>query len=183
MRDDAIIELLFSRDEGAIRELETSYGAKLCALSLRILHNAEDAQECVNETYWKLWNAVPPERPDYLFAYLAQICRNLSLNRLAMGQASRRKAEIVELTQEMQMCIPDVSQQRTMESGELHRKLDSFLESLPAESRILFLRRYWYSESVTEIAQRYGLRENTVSARLHRIRKKLKIYLHQEGLL
>lgn len=183
MEDEQIVQLLFERKEEAIEQLDIQYGRRLLALSIGILHNAEDARECLNETWWKTWNAIPPEKPDHLFAYLAQICRNQSLNCLARGQAIKRRAEIVELTDEMQTCIPNPVQMQNMESKELREKLNAFLEMLPRESRLLFLRRYWYSESVSSIAKRYGLKENAVSVRLHRIRVKLKKYLEQEEQL
>ena len=107
----------------------------------------EDAEESVSDTYMETWKTIPPHRPKYFFAFLASICRHLSLNRLDWNMAAKRKAEVVSLTEEMELCIPDTSLERTMRGKELGRILDAFLESLPKDSRLIFLRRYWYVDT------------------------------------
>ena len=121
-------------------------------------------------------------RPRYFFAFLASICRHLSLNRVDWKQAAKRRAQVVPLTEEMENCIPDAVHERQMEAKELGRLLDLFLESLPKDSRLIFLRRYWYVDSVPEIAARYGMTESKVKMQLSRTKEKLRSFLEQEGI-
>lgn len=182
MEDAKILELYWQREEAAIRETDAAYGRKLHALANRILNCWEDTQECVNDTYLRTWEAIPPRKPDRFFAFLAAICRHLSLNRLDWRDAEKRKAEVVALTEEMAACIPDSSAERELEGKELGRLLTSFLLSLPKESRLIFLRRYWYVDTVSEIASRYGMTESKVKMQLSRTRQKLSTYLEKEGI-
>ena len=182
MEDEQIIELYFRRDQDAIVQTELAHGAKLNALANRILMNHEDAQECVSDTYMKAWETIPPTRPSYFYAYLAKICRFLCFGRLDWNNAAKRKAEIVELSAEMELCIPDPSRERQMESQELAGLLNEFLSTLPEESRKIFLRRYWYADSITEIAQRYQMGESKVKTRLFRTRNALRSFLEKEGI-
>lgn len=182
MEDEQIIELYFRRDQDAIVQTELAHGAKLNALANRILMNHEDAQECVSDTYMKAWETIPPTRPSYFYAYLAKICRFLCFGRLDWNNAAKRKAEIVELSAEMELCIPDQSRERQAESRELAQLLNEFLGTLPEESRKIFLRRYWYADSITEIAQRYQMGESKVKTRLFRTRNALRSFLEKEGI-
>lgn len=179
MEDGQIIELYFQRSEEAIRQTEAAHGHKLYALSYRILKSKEDAEESVSDTYLKAWETIPPTRPAYFYAYLAKICRFICFGRLDWQNAAKRKAEIVELTAEMELCIPDPSRQ--VESQELGRLLNEFLGTLNEESRRIFMRRYWYADSIAEIAQRYGLGESKVKTRLLRARNDLRRFLQKEG--
>lgn len=181
--DDAkIIDLFWVRSEDAIAQTDVIYGRKLNALANKILLNREDAEESVNDTYMQTWDSIPPHRPKYFFAFLASICRHLSLNKLDWKMASKRNAEVVSLTEEMEQCIPDISHERTIEAKELGRILDGFLESLPKDSRLVFLRRYWYVDTIAEIAQRYGMTESKVKMQLRRTKDKLRTYLEKEGI-
>lgn len=181
--DDAkIIDLFWVRSEDAIAQTDVIYGRKLNALANKILLNREDAEESVNDTYMQTWDSIPPHRPKYFFAFLASICRHLSLNKLDWKMASKRNAEVVSLTEEMEQCIPDTSHERTIEAKELGRILDGFLESLPKDSRLVFLRRYWYVDTIAEIAQRYGMTESKVKMQLRRTKDKLRTYLEKEGI-
>lgn len=182
MEDAKILDLYFARDEDAIRETDTAYGKRLHALAKNILQNREDAEESVNDTYAEVWKSIPPRRPKYFFAFLASICRHLSLNRVDWKQAAKRRAQVVPLTEEMENCIPDAVHERQMEAKELGRLLDLFLESLPKDSRLIFLRRYWYVDSVPEIAARYGMTESKVKMQLSRTKEKLRLFLEQEGI-
>lgn len=182
MEDEKIIALYWARKEDAIVETDRSYGRKLHVLADRIVQSYEDAEESVSDTYLKVWETIPPQRPAYFFAYLAKICRNYALGRLDWKNAARRKAEIVTLTQEIEQCIPDSSHQRRAEGREIGQALNRFLESLSPENRVLFLRRYWYADTIAEIAARYGLREGSVKTRLHRIRGNLHTFLESEGI-
>lgn len=181
MEDAKILELYFARSEDAIRQTDKTYGRKLHTLANRILFSQEDAEESVSDTYLKAWNAIPPKRPQYFYAYLAAICRNLSLHRLSRRQAAKRSAQVVELTQEMEQCIPDTRQAQRIEQRELSRMLDGFLGTLNQESRQIFLRRYWFGDSVSEIAARYGMTESKVKMQLSRTRNKLRVVLEKEG--
>jgi len=180
--DDQIIELFWKRNEDAIAETDAAYGRKLRILSNRILQNQEDTEEVVSDTYMKTWGSIPTHRPQYFYAYIAAICRHLSLNVLNWNQAAKRRAEIVSITDEMERCIPDPGQERALRGKEIGKALDGFLETLPKDSRIIFLRRYWYAESVADIAKRFGMTESKVKMQLHRTRGKLKDYLEKEGI-
>ena len=182
MEDANIIALLWARNEQALRETHAVYGRKLFTLSNNILRSHEDAEECVNDTYMQTWKAIPPKRPQYYFAFLASVCRNLSLNRLDWNAAAKRSADVVTLTQEMESCIPDCRRDTEMESREFRRLLNDFLAGLPKESRLIFLRRYLYADTIAEIAARYGLSESKVKTQLHRTRAKLRTYLEKEEI-
>lgn len=182
MKDEAILELYFSRNEDAIAETNAAYGRSLLTLANRILQSREDSQECVSDTYLKTWNTIPPTRPRHFFGYLAKICRFISMDKLDWRNAVKRNAQVVSLTQEMELCIPDQRRERDLEAQELGRILNAFVAALPRETRMIFLRRYWYADSVKEIADRYGITESKVKTSLHRTRKKLSKHLTQEGI-
>ena len=182
MTDSQIIALFWDRNEDAIRETDRAYGRRLHVLSDRILRNEQDAQESVSDTYIKTWETIPPQRPAYFFAYLAKLCRNFSLARLQWQSAAKRSAQVVELTREMAECIPDHSPERKLEGEELGQLLNAFLDGLSRENRLIFLRRYWYADSVREIAERYQITESKVKTQLHRTRKKLQQFLEGEGI-
>ena len=182
MEDAKIIDLFWARNEDAIKQTDAIYGRKLNALANRILMNREDAEESVSDTYMQTWDTIPPHRPKFFFAFLASICRHLSLNKLDWKMAAKRNAEVVSLTEEMEMCIPDTGHDRTMEARELGKILDVFLESLPKDSRLIFLRRYWYVDTIAEIAQRYGITESKVKMQLSRTKGKLAAYLEKGGI-
>jgi len=182
MTDTQIIELYWARNEDAIKETDLAYGSKLHYLAKRIVQNFEDAQECVSDTYLKTWDTIPPKRPEYFFAYIAKICRNFALGVLDWKSAAKRKGEVVALTQEMEACIPDPQHERKLEGEELGEVLNRFLESLSYENRVIFLRRYWYLDTISEIAVRYGISESKVKTGLHRTRAKLHAFLAKEGI-
>ena len=182
MTDTEIIDLYWNRSEDAIGHTDAVYGRKLRSLSNRILNNPSDSEEVVNDTYLKTWQTIPKYRPQFFYAYIAAICRNLSLNLLDWQQAAKRKAEIVSITDELELCIPDSSQENALRGKEIGKALDSFLDTLPKDSRIIFLRRYWYADTVGNIAKRYGMTESKVKMQLLRTRAKLKDYLEQEGI-
>lgn len=180
MEDRAIVCLYWERDEEAIRQSRTKYGEQLHRLARQILKNDEDAEECVSDTWLKAWNSIPPQRPEYLGAYLFKICRRLSFGKLDWNHAQKRSAQVVELTAEMEQCIPAPAESGTLEAEELGRHISEFLQKLPEEQRLIFLRRYWYADSVKEIAQRYRIGESKVKTTLYRTRKKLKTYLTEK---
>ena len=182
MEDAKIIDLYFARSEDAICQTDAAYGKKLFALAQRILHDPQDSEESVNDTYMKTWQTIPPLRPKHFFGYLAKICRHFALDKLDWRNAAKRKAEVVSLTQEMELCIPDTSREAEMESKELGRILDAFLREQTPENRMVFLRRYWYVDTIAEIAVRYHISESAVQMRLSRPRKKMAEYLAEEGI-
>ncbi len=182
MEDTKIIELYWMRNEDAIAETEAAYGRRLRRLASRILGNSEDAEESVSDTYMKTWETIPPKRPTYFYAFIASICRHLSLHKVDWNQAAKRNAEVVTLTQEMELCIPDTSRDREQEAREIGKVLNAFLEGLPQQTRMIFLRRYWHVDTIAEIAQRYGITESKVKMQLSRTRAKLCTYLEQEGI-
>lgn len=182
MDDSKIIDLYFARKEDAIKHTDETYGRRLYHLAENIVKNGQDAEESVSDTYMKAWDTIPPQRPQHFFAYLAKICRNFALKRLDWKNAGKRKAEIVSLTEEMEMCIPDQSRDREMEAKELGMILDRFLRTLTPENQMVFLRRYWYADTIAEIAARYGISESAVLMRLNRARAKLCTYFEKEGM-
>jgi len=182
LEDTKIIELYWMRNEDAIAETEAAYGRRLRRLADRILGNSEDAEESVSDTYMKTWETIPPKRPTYFYAFIASICRHLSLHKVDWNQAAKRNAEVVTLTQEMELCIPDTSRDRELEAREIGKVLNAFLEDLPQQTRMIFLRRYWHVDTIAEIAQRYGITESKVKMQLSRTRAKLCTYLEQEGI-
>lgn len=182
MEDSKILELFFARNEEAIRQTQITYGRRLHHLAEGIVRNTQDAEESVSDTYLKAWETIPPQRPTYYFAYLAKLCRHFALGRLDWNNAKKRKAEVVSLTQEMEGCIPDSRREAQLSGKELGQLLDRFLRQQRPENRMIFLRRYWYVDTVGEIAKRYGISESAVSMRLNRTKQKLKAFLEQEGV-
>lgn len=182
MNDDQIIDLFFKRNEDAIAQTAGRYGMPLTRLSENILRNQEDAQECVNDTYLKAWNTIPPTKPMHFFAYLAKICRYFAFDRLDWNNAAKRKAEVVTLTQEMEECIPGSWQDADMTNAEISTVIGTFLRRQPKDTRMIFIRRYWYGDSIDEIALRYEISQNAVMMRLSRTRSKLAAYLKKEGI-
>lgn len=182
MNDTRIVDLFWARDEDAIAETDRVYGRRLHVLSERILNSREDARECVNDTYLKTWQIIPPQRPRQFFAFLASICRHLSFHRLDWHLAAKRKAEVVSLSAEMELCIPDERRSHELEGREIGRVMNDFLEELPKETRLIFLRRYWHLDTIAQIAARYGITESKVKMQLSRTRTKLRAHLEKEGI-
>jgi len=182
MDDNKIIALFFARNQDAIRHTDAAYGRRLFCLAERIVQNDQDAEENVSDTYLQAWNTIPPQKPRYFFAYLAKICRNFAFKKLDWKNAQKRKAEIVALTQEMESCIPDAARQNQLEARELGRLLDAFLRQQTEENRLVFIRRFWYGDTIGEIAVRYGIGESAVRMRLNRTKDKLSAYLEKEGI-
>ena len=182
MEDSKIIQLYWDRDETAIRETENAYGDRLLGLSRHILDSREDARECVNDTYLKTWETIPPQKPNFFYGFLSKICRYISFGRLDWNNAAKRRADLVSLTEELERCIPDRRVQDQVEARELGRIISAFLATLPRDSRLIFLRRYWHLDTTEEIAKNYGFSVSKVKTQLHRTRAKLYTYLEQEGI-
>ncbi len=182
MSDESIIALYFKRDENAIKETDKSYGRKLHFLSLHIVKDIQDSEECVSDTYLKAWNTIPPTRPVYFFAYLAKICRFLSFDRLDYKKAKKRSAEVVTLSDELMNTIPSHLTDMEVEEEKIGTVLNQFLLTLSEDSQVIFVRRYFYMEKIVDIALRYGVSESKVKTSLFRTRQKLKKYLEGEGI-
>ena len=175
MEDTAIIRLFQERSQQAIAELSQKYG-KLCqSLSRRILDNEEDAKECVNDTWLGVWNP--------LVSYVCRITRNLSVKRLRHNMAAKRNSYYDVSLAELEECIPAAREQEPWEEQEVTKVLERFLRELDTGSRVMFVKRYWYAESVAQIAETFGMKENSVSVKLMRLRKKLRKKLEKEGVV
>jgi len=184
MDDSLIIELLWQRSESALEKLASKYGRTLHSISYQITGSHEDAEECVNDTYLGVWQAIPPERPRSLYAFSCRIVRNLSLSRLRYRTAQMRdRANEVALEEVADFIADDEVSEREFEADELTRMLEEWLWGLGERNRYIFLRRYWYMEDVTAIAQNLHLSEAAVYLRLDRMKKKLKAYLYKKGVL
>ena len=181
MEDETIIDLYFAREERAISETGKKYGSYCRSIAFNILHSHEDTEECVSDTYLHTWNTIPPTKPIHFFAYLAKICRHLAFDRLDWNNAAKRKAEVVALTQEMEECIPGHWQEKDVRSAEISRLVGSFLWKQTADNRMIFVRRYWFGDSVSEIALRYEISQSAVLMRLSRMREKMAVYIKKEG--
>ena len=182
MDDGKIIELFFERSEQAIAELSEKYGPLCLRLAENILGNGSDAEECVNDAYLGVWNSVPPTRPDSLPGYLSRIVRNIAVKRYRSNSAAKRNSSYDTSLDELGECFPSGdSVEDEFSALELSRALDMFLGGLDSRSRIIFVRRYWYADSVGDIAAMFRTGKHNVSVILSRTRKKLKKYLKEKG--
>jgi len=181
MDDKQIMHLLLIRAESAIEAMAAGYGKRLYRIAMHILGSSRDAEECVNDTYLALWDTIPPQKPDPLCAYAYRTGRNIALKRLRSNTALQRNSAYDLSLDELADCIPAGDLWDRMEAKELGQLLNRFLDTQTGENRILFLRRYWFGDSVKDIARSFGLKEGTVSVRLNRIRARLKDYLNKEG--
>lgn len=183
MDDDQIIELYWIRNETAIKETEHKYGRFCHSIAYNILSVWEDAEECVNDTYQKVWNAIPPQRPNVFHAWLGKIVRNLSLNRYEYNHATKRYAGGDILLGEISDCIPDPGTvEAIIEAKELSGYISNWLDALPETDRALFVRRYWSGVGVSDLAKMIGTSPNKLAGRLFRLRTGLKTYLEEKGV-
>lgn len=180
MDDRQIIALFYERSEQAIAELSKKNGDLCFKIAINILNDAQDAEECVNDAYLGAWNNIPPQNPDPLRAYLCRIVRNLALKKRRANTALKRGSQLEVSLAELENCLPDNSFDEHLSAKELTAQLNAFLSTLPRDDRVLFLKRYWFSEPLTEIAKTFGITEHNASVRLSRIRKKLHQYLNKE---
>lgn len=178
MKDTDIITLYNRRDERAIYETHQKYGDYCMSISVGILQNRQDAEECVNDTYLHTWKSIPPKQPSVLRTYLGKLTRNLSIDRLRTRRRARRDSEMTVSFEELEDVL--AATEDTNE-GEVTDLLNSFLEDLPDTERRLFVGRYWYAYPVNRMAEAYGMTPNAVSKQLARTREKLKAYLEGRG--
>ena len=183
MEDRQIIKLFLQRSGSAIAATAKKYGSRLLQLAGNILRDPRDAEEAVNDTYLALWNAIPPEEPDPFSAYSYKVCRNTALNKYRGNTAQMRNTAYDLSLDELAQCIPDTAMEETLTARELGRAIDAFLTKQSRDSRIIFLRRYWFGDSVKDIARALGMKEGAVSTRLSRTRSALNLYLIKEGYL
>ncbi len=175
--DNAILDLYFARDERAIAETDKKYGKMCMRLSMGILTDRLDAEKCLNDTYMRLWNAIPPKRPASLGSFALRVIRNLSLDRLRRVSAERRSRDLTVSFEELEDCIP----MREEHAEELSRLVAAFLRTEGDLDRRLFLGRYWYNLPVGELARQWDMTPNSVSLRLRRTRERLRTYLQEGG--
>ena len=183
MDDSGIVELYLNRDEAAIARTSEKYGQRLRSFSLGIVQDLQTAEECENDTYMAAWSSIPPHAPrDYFYAFLARITRHLSLNRCRERSRLKRSALVSELSAELEQCIPGGEDlDRRMDDRALAEAINGFLGALSEEKRNLFLRRYWYLDSIAAIAKRYGFSQSKVKTTLFRTRNQFRDYLREEG--
>ena len=178
MLDEQIIELFFKRSEQAISELDDKYGKVFHNLSYNILNDCLDAEECVNDSYLGVWNVIPPEKPNPLLTFVCKIVRNISIKKYhAKTAIKRNSAYDVAMSEVANYILSPNNVETEIEAKELARIIESFLDTLTVENRVIFMRRYWFSDTYKDIADRMGITEKTVSMRLTRIRKQMREYL------
>ena len=180
MDDKRIIEALWQRAENALEALAEKFGRGLLAMARNILPDLRDAEEAVSDTYLAVWNAIPPAKPEPLSPYIYKVGRNTALNRRRQDTAQKRSGIEVSL-EELSNSLSGPSLEAHVEARALGRAIDAFLDTQSQSTRIIFLRRYWFGDSVKDIAKRLGMKESAVSVRLLRTREKLKDYLTEEG--
>lgn len=176
MDEQKIIMLLWNRSETALQAISDAFGGRLYTIASNILQDHHEAEECLNDTYLALWNEIPPKRPHPLIAYACRIVRNIALNR----RRDRHSPYEVPL-EELAGYLSAGTLEEQMDAKELGQAINRFLSTVSSQSRVIFLRRYWFGDGVKEIAREYGMTENAVSVRLARTRAKLKTYLSKEG--
>ena len=184
MEDKSIIQLYLERSETAIAETATKYG-KLChTIAYNILYNEEDTEECVNDTYMKAWEVIPPQIPERFAAFLGKITRNLAISRYRHNSSQKRGGgQVAYALEELEECIPDKNTTEQAISDKLFlEQINVFLENLSPEKRKVFMQRYWYLRPVSEIADEFSMSESKVKMILHRTRNALKEVLEKEGI-
>ena len=183
MSDEKILYDLLSRNESALTALEQQYGRLCTSIARKILSDERDIEECVNDTWLHIWNAVPPEKPQSLRAYAARITRNLSLDRAEYNSAERRSSALTTAFEELEFSLPVNHSPRTEEDQQaFSQMLNRFLRGLSHENRTFFLRRYWYGDGVSEIAKACGVSEGKVKSSLFRTRNRLRESMLKEGI-
>lgn len=184
MEDSQIVELYLKRDENAIRQTQRKFGKRIINISKNITGSLFTAEEVENDTYLRAWENIPPTDPTaYLFAFLARIARNLSISICRERTTLKRGAALVELSDEMAECLPSgCNVEQETEANMVLELINKFLFSKPEDKRNIFMRRYWYLDSVSEIAKRFGIGESNVKTTLFRLRNELREYLGEQGV-
>ena len=185
MEDEKIIELYFERNESAISETAEKYGNYLYKIAFNILSDNEDSEESVNDTYMSAWNTIPPEKPNIFSAFLSKITRYISLNRYRAKKTEKRGGGEIDVAfEEIEECVPDKSDiYDEIEAKELAKMISDYLKNLPESERKIFVCRYYYLDSLSDISKQFGFSQNKVASMLHRTRKKILSHLEKEGVL
>lgn len=185
MEDTEIIDLYWQRDERAITETDRKYGNYCFAVADNILMNREDSEECVSDTWLRAWRSIPPGRPKFLRAFLAKITRNLAFDRYRAKGAAKRGSGVMDavLDELTEVAGGEWDAAAVYEAKQLRQAIDRFTKELPERERYLFIRRYFYAEDISKIAERYSMTQNNVTVNLSRSRKKLKKYLSERGFI
>lgn len=184
MDDRGIVDLFFERSEEAIVQSRSKYHGYCYSIAFSVLGSKEDAEECVNDTYMRAWDSIPPDRPNRLDAFLGRITRNLAFDRYRKSRAQRRiRSSVTVALSELEECIPDGGRDSDMtDKIALADALSAFLRDLGEMDMKIFVLRYWFGLSVADIANRYDMGRSNVKIRLHRMRLELKKYLEKEGM-
>lgn len=182
MDDLMIIELYFERNEKAIRETDIKYGRLCFSVAINILGDCNDSEECVNDTYLNVWNKIPPTRPNNFMAFICKIARNLSLKRLDYNKAKKRMPELLVSLTELENILPYSSIMPDIESEKIGKLISEFLRHEKPDARAVFIRKYWFFDSIRDIAVRYSFSESKVKNMLYHSRNKLREYLKKEGI-
>lgn len=183
MNEKTILSLLHARSERVLEELNQAYGRLSAAVAGRILKDSRDVEECVSDAMLRVWNHIPPDSPDSLAAYISRITRNIALDRLDYNSADKRNSALENAYEELESCLPSSSCEMDdiLEQQELSQFINGFLERLPQETRIFFVRRYWYGESIREMAAYFGIREEKIRTQLFRARNKMREAMRREN--
>ena len=185
MTDDKIIQLFFQREEVAIEETQKKYGSYCFKIANNILNNREDSEECLNDTWLKAWESIPPTRPTYFNLFLAKITRNFAINTYRSKHTHKRgKGEMALVLDELEECITGETDVETLYiAEELQSSINKFVRGLSEKDGNVFIRRYFYADSIKDISNRYHISENNVRVMLNRTRNKLKLRLEKEGYI
>lgn len=184
MDDSRIIELLFERDDAALKEISRKYSRLYKGIIRGVLSDDCDVGECENDVLWAVWNSIPPNRPDNLTAYLCKLARRIGIDKLRYNTRQKRSTEYTVTLSELNDCLPAATGEddAAEDSATIRAVLSAFIRGLEPETEVLFVRRYLYLETVTDLAKRFELDENRISVKLYRARKKLKKMLEKEGV-
>lgn len=182
MEDLQIVALYLARNEQAIVETEHKYQHLCFGIAHNILYSIEDSEECVNDTFLNAWNTIPPKNPTNFMAFLCKITRNLSFKRLDYNMAQKRTSEQIISFEELEMVLSDQQIQKYICDQDIGAAINQFLWSESADNRNVFIRKYWFCDSVKDISEKYGFSQGKVKSILHRTRNRLKVYLKKEGI-
>lgn len=181
MEDEKILALFWGRDESALEELERKYAGVCHAIARNLLPNSEDAEECVNETFFQVWNKIPPERPEKLKPWLGKLVRNNAIKLYQKSHAQKRDAAMTQTIHELEEMLPSSGNlEKDIEAAELGEQISKWLITLPQNDRVLFVRRYWYGIPLKKLARETGVSANALAQKMYRLRVSLKTYLEQE---
>lgn len=182
MEDQKIVALYWDRNDKALTETKKKYGTYCHSVAYRILRSDEDAEECVNDTYLRAWDAMPPHRPERLSTFLGKITRNLALNRYWQNRAEKRLGEVDLILDEMGELLPDSGEMPLSDEVALREAINGFVGSLPVKKRKMFVQRYFYCCSIRTVARECGMTENATKVSLHRTREEFRAYLEEKGI-